>query len=1427
MNKSSKFHRLMQVLAMFLCVAMVAGTVGTANAAGGNAEQKEPKSIIITKALENIYWVDDGKTSKEVEFDLKFKVTNTTSKARQIKVITTWEELDVAKEGATFQNTKLQTGENPRTQTTDRAIAPGATTSEFDVPLGVISDKGLTESKQGMLYRVKIQAYTIEESYNDWGWLVKKDVLLEEYTTTPNVQLFYSSVVTTVVNGVETKQEVPYGKTIAAPEAPEGQQFDGWYTAKVGGQKVEGVTAPQKLYAHFSAKPVEKHNVTFTHTYGGSMHHGIGDNTVKVDDGKTVAKPADPICTSVAERERHKFVGWYTDDTFETEFDFNQPIKGNTKIYGWWSYQTNLEIKPNQGNNLKFDDTSVKSVQVNYGRTVLSVLPNLNSVTVGNKEYKITGWQTRTSNHHGGYNYSNIDINTYKVTANTTLYAVVEKIQKYDVTYFDGSNQLYQHSVEAGQVYSILEEYANLTSTDSHKTFLGWYTNPACTEEYKATAITENLNLYAGWKTEYKVTFSAGNKTFTSAIDSLTVESGKSITLPTSVSETTGHYVFSGWLQNGTAVSGSSYQVKGDVEFVANWNAKINPSSASLIGSTKTTYNVGDTFEIGTLQIQIKDYDGVIKSTVNVTASMLTYDFSTAGNKTVAINYTDAENNQYAFGVDVTVNRLSGVISITDESIEATYGDVITILGTGSTNTPVIKSNDTDIVVVNSDNTLTIVGVGETSITISVAQTDKYEAAEVTIPVIASAKPVTISWDEETLVLTYNGKEQAPKAFIDGILTGDTCNVKVDGAQKNVKNDYVATAIIDNANYVISGDATTKFNIVPKVIEIVWSDTKLVYNAEDQAPTAEVAEGELCENDTCEVTVTGKQTEVGDDYTAYAFLSNENYALSADDSERDYVIAPKAIKLVWGNTEFVYNGEAQAPTVAVKDGELCGDDKVKVSLSGIGYFNVGIYTAEASIDNNNYVIADGFAKKDYTIAQAEIKEITIEIDKLICGTEISEKLPMVIAEDIDLTEGQSIQVIGRERLRAISFDGVGGRLIAEPIETNRVSFGQDWNKVKLTVSDNVDYPAHFAILGDPLPNGLDGFTYFTGTVRGGKEYKAEFSMLLAGNYTVGENTKIVLKYGDEVLKADSIKVNPAIGTLNSLDITMSLLAEHVPGEAEKDEDSVVEPTFEADGSYDMVVKCTKCGEVLSRKPFSIAKLIPEVESITFSGFDKVKKAYLVGDELDVTGLQYTVKMTDGTSETKDVTKDMVTGFSSAVENNALVLSLTYGGEAASYTVSVAEPAGEYVVEGDTKFNGKDNMKLHIIHTNAKRNAGLFAQFGGLDMDGKVVAKANYDATNGSIKLDIHSDYLKTLSEGEHNLTVEIGEDKVDVKITITKVQEEVTEPTQPAQQAATSDNAPSTGDTGSLVLWYVIALIALLSAAALAVARQKSRREEF
>ena len=1592
MNKTGKFHRLMQILAMFLCVAMVAGTLGTANAAGGD---NSPKITISVQPQSINYYNKNGENAHGNKFEPKFSFTAKIQNVAYqdgMKLIFNWQEKHAGSDA--FEDSPLIVDEaNPENTILSSQISRdpevyGYVKEEnvgsfwnpkyeyvwqnMNVSLPITSEDGKNVVRRGAIFRCNIilvdkdgnticsvmtnevkvnyevrvtlhdgmqsqdikvpydTAVKIPDSYNREGYVTVWQTRegnnnywgQETYTytdfditkgITEPVDLYVKRTKMVTVsfdmNGHGTQvaeQKLAAGQKATEPTKPttnDGWEFVEWQDAS--GKKYDfnsPVNESITLKAVWKAATIE---VTLYYGGHGYVSPRNAASYVNVAYGSKDGIPMDLVCKNPLTTESHKFLGWYTDASFKNRFVMPENgITAPITLYAQWGTYCTVSFKAGKNYTLANEIASQEVVKGGY-----ATAPTVTPVATA-EGCEFAGWY-EDENFKKEFKFNQKQIN-----ANTVVYAKFVKKATVTVTlHANGHGNTDKiDTIYAGETYPVP---ASLTSNDTtHDTFLGWFTDPECTIAYVAKEINANLDLYAGWKTEYTVKFDANGKTFVGSYDDQKVVKGNSINLPENVTEDSDKYDFTGWTLNGESVSGN-YTVNSDVTFVANWKDKtvyhrvtfvaregnnetqprhgfddytiqvehgklIDPSqipedptcnvynhkfggwytsidlstpfdfetmtitedikiySGWFTGTTveldakyaNKSYTQGDTLDLTNVKILIKQKrvngNYIVTSEISVTADMVTnFDTvtKTAGNnKKVEVKY---DGNTYSYTINVARKIINGSITLTDTEITKTYGDApFAIAYTDATGAVTFESNNSEVAIVNEEGKIEIVGVGDATITVKVAANGNYTATEETVDLTVNPKQVSVTWTDTDLI--YNGKEQAPKASLDGVVTGDEVNVTVSGAKKNVDNNYVATVSIDNTNYVLKEDESEcTFSIAQKTVSLVWGSTELVYNGSAQAPAVRIADGELCENDTCEVTVTGKHTEVDDDYTAYASLSNENYALSADDSERDYVIAPKAIKLVWGNTEFVYNGEAQAPTVAVKDGELCGDDKVKVSLSGIGYFNVGIYTAEASIDNNNYVIADGFAKKDYTIAQAEIKEITIEIDKLICGTEISEKLPMVIAEDIDLTEDQSIQVIRLRTRRGASFDGVGDRLIAEPIETNRVSFGQDWNKVKLTVSDNVDYPAHFAILGNPLPNGLDGFTYFTGTVRGGKEYKAEFSMLLAGNYTVGENTKIVLKYGDEVLKADSIKVNPAIGTLNTLDITMSLLAEHVPGELEKDEDSVVDPTFEKEGSYDMVVKCTKCDEVLSRQSFSIAKLIPEVESITFSGFDKVKKAYLVGEDLDVTGLQYTVKMTDGTSETKDVTKDMVTGFSSAVENNALVLSLTYSGEAASYTVSVAEPAGEYVVEGDTKFNGKDNMKLHIIHTNAKRNAGLFAQFSGLDMDGKVVAKANYDATNGSIKLDIHSDYLKTLSEGEHNLTVEIGEDKVDVKITITKVQEEVTEPTQPAQQAATSDDAPSTGDTGSLVLWYVIALIALLSAAALAVARQKSRREEF
>ena len=78
-----------------------------------------------------------------------------------------------------------------------------------------------------------------------------------------------------------------------------------------------------------------------------------------------------------------------------------------------------------------------------------------------------------------------------------------------------------------------------------------------------------------------------------------------------------------------------------------------------------------------------------------------------------------------------------------------------------------------------------------------------------------------------------------------------------------------------------------------------------------------------------------------------------------------------------------------------------------------------------------------------------------------------------------------------------------------------------------------------------------------------------------------------------------------------------------------------------------------------------------VENITISG-SNYKKAYYIGEKLDVTGLEIKATMTDESTQTVAVTADMVTGFDSSKAVDSQTLTITYEGRTATYEIAVRE-----------------------------------------------------------------------------------------------------------------------------------------------------------
>lgn len=160
---------------------------------------------------------------------------------------------------------------------------------------------------------------------------------------------------------------------------------------------------------------------------------------------------------------------------------------------------------------------------------------------------------------------------------------------------------------------------------------------------------------------------------------------------------------------------------------------------------------------------------------------------------------------------------------------------------------------------------------------------------------------INVTWISETL--TYNGTAQAPKAEVDasGLIGGDTCEVIVEGAQVNA-GSHVATATLSNGNYYVANNGEYTYTIAPKTISFTWSDDKLTYNGEAQAPKA-VAVGAV-NGDEVEFVIEGMNVDAGNGYVAkvVGVKDNGNYAVdeAAKQITKDYSIA-KGVNSFIGN----------------------------------------------------------------------------------------------------------------------------------------------------------------------------------------------------------------------------------------------------------------------------------------------------------------------------------------------------------------------------------------------------------------------------------------------------------------------------------------------------------------------------------------------
>mgnify|MGYP003273357960 CR=1 FL=1 len=125
----------------------------------------------------------------------------------------------------------------------------------------------------------------------------------------------------TVTKFIDNDKNSKFTELVPEP-TKENYTFAGWYN---GDEKFDFTTVPTGDVTLTAKWTANDYYVSFVTEHGDPpTSQNVKYNGTAKDPGKLT-------------EEGYTFIGWYTDDTYATEFDFTQPIKRNTTVYAKWT----------------------------------------------------------------------------------------------------------------------------------------------------------------------------------------------------------------------------------------------------------------------------------------------------------------------------------------------------------------------------------------------------------------------------------------------------------------------------------------------------------------------------------------------------------------------------------------------------------------------------------------------------------------------------------------------------------------------------------------------------------------------------------------------------------------------------------------------------------------------------------------------------------------------------------------------------------------------------------------------------------------------------------------------------------------------------------------------------------------------------------
>lgn len=297
--------------------------------------------------------------------------------------------------------------------------------------------------------------------------------------------------------------------------------------------------------------------------------------------------------------------------------------------------------------------------------------------------------------------------------------------------------------------------------------------------------------------------------------------------------------------------------------------------------------------------------------------------------------------------------------------------------------------------------------------------------------------------------------------------------------------------------------------------------------------------------------------------------------------------------------------------------------------------------------------------------------------------------------------------------------------------------------------------------------------------------------------TNGEKKITCTREGCDVSKTETI---PATG-------------KHTAGAPVKENEKPA--TCEENGTYESVTYCTGCHTEMSR---TTEKGAPATGHSWDEGkVTKEPTCTAVGEKL------FTCKNNASHTKTEEIpakghTWDASGQFCTVcgAQNPSFVPQLT-AGNGQTYDVSKG---------GALAFTSNSN---YVFFDGEKGNGKVL-------IDGKEIAPANYTvASENGTKVTLSESFLKSLAAGQHNITIMSANGQASGAFAITGVQPQTQPVTQPNGQPQTNPDgtpinngkvAPKTGDPNNMVIWIIVAAVAVVAAASLGMVYINKKKKE-